>query len=417
MTFRIIHVSFALFIAATLSAQELCAQELQVDLAGNAGEVEAAAVGVLLDELRLIARTDRDRGRSVAGVDTGSLTVGPLRLAGPTRLLMTTPLGVYPWSSVLTAGGGALLDAARVPSGRFGAALRADDAYAFVMRRSATLHRFGAGGRIGHGSGLEAELAAVFSRLAPAPEGTPYEEGTPSEVGTPAGERVEPRERMIHAVARFRGTGSLLRVTALPVVMVADRLPLSGAGVVSAGLVADWLTLDGSLALAGRGYFTGDAKHAAGAAAALRMRVAADSWPSLELRSRWRADARPEQVMSARLAAGAGVSSGLAGSAEISHRKTRSSDRVRVSGRAEVRDRGNRAWLSGSANVTGDRTTPRVEIGTRLQVDPRLQLTVAAGWAGEWSARVECVLREAGNEARLDLEDDGDWAVGLTLGR
>lgn len=406
MTFRIIRVSFALSIAATLSAQEL-----KVDLAGNAGKVEAAAVGVLLDELRLIARTDRDRGRSVAGVDTESLTVGPLRLAGPTRLLMTTPLGVYPWSSVLTAGGGALLDAARVPSGRFGAALRADDAYVFVMRRSATLHRFGAGGRIGHGSGLEAELAAVFSRLAPAPEGTPSEEGTP------AGERVEPRERMIHAVARFRGTGSLLRVTALPVVMAADRLPLSGAGVVSAGLVADWLTLDGSLALAGRGYFTGDAKHAAGATAALRMRVAADSWPSLELRSRWRADAKPEQVMSARLAAGAGVSSGLAGSAEISHRKTRSSDRVRVSGRAEARDRGNRAWLSGSANVTGDRTTPRVEIGTRLQVDPRLQLTVAAGWAGEWSARVECVLREAGNEARLDLEDDGDWAVGLTLGR
>ena len=411
MTSCIIRVSFALSVAAILSAQELSAQELQVDLAGNAAEVEAAAVGVLLDELRLIARTDRDRGRSVAGVDTGSLTVGPLRLSGPTRLLMTTPLGVYPWSSVLTAGGGALLDAARVPSGRFGVALRADDAYVFVMRRSATLHRFGAGGRIGHGSGLEAELAAVFSRLAPAPEGTPSKEGTP------AGERVEPRERMIHAVARFRGTGSLLRVTALPVVMSADRLPLSGAGVVSAGLVADWLTLDGSLALAGRGYFTGDAKHAAGAAAALRMRVAADSWPSLELRSRWRADAAPEQVMSARLAAGAGVSSGLAGSAEISHRKTRSSDRVRVSGRAEARDRGNRAWLSGSANVTGDRTTPRVEIGTRLQVDPRLQLTVAAGWAGEWSARVECVLREAGNEARLDLEDDGDWAVGLTLGR
>lgn len=410
MTSCIIRVSFALSVAAILSAQELSAQELQVDLAGNAAEVEAAAVGVLLDELRLIARTDRDRGRSVAGVDTGSLavgalTVGPLRLSGPTRLLMTTPLGVYPWSSVLTAGGGALLDAARVPSGRFGAALRADDAYVFVMRRSATLHRLGAGGRIRHGSGLEAELAAVYSRLAPAPE------------EAPAGERVEPRERMIHAVARFRGTGSLLRVTALPVVMAADRLPLSGAGVVSAGLVADWLTLDGSLALAGRGYFTGDAKHAAGAAAALRMRVAADSWPSLELRSRWRADAAPEQVMSARLAAGAGVSSGLAGSAEISHRKTRSSDRVRVSGRAEARDRGNRAWLSGSANVTGDRTTPRVEIGTRLQVDPRLQLTVAAGWAGEWSARVECVLREAGNEARLDLEDDGDWAVGLTLGR
>lgn len=411
MTSCIIRVSFALSVAAILSAQELSAQELQVDLAGNAAEVEAAAVGVLLDELRLIARTDRDRGRSVAGVDTGSLTVGPLRLAGPTRLLMTTPLGVYPWSSVLTAGGGALLDAARVPSGRFGVALRADDAYVFAMRRSATLHRFGAGGRIGHGSGLEAELAAVFSRLAPAPEATPSKEGTPS------GERVEPRERMIHAVARFRGTGSLLRVTALPVVMAADRLPLSGAGVVSAGLVADWLTLDGSLALAGRGYFTGDAKHAAGAAAALRMRVAGDSWPSLELRSRWRADAAPEQVMSARLAAGAGVSSGLAGSAEVSHRKTRSSDRVRVSGRAEARDRGNRAWLSGSANVTGDRTTPRVEIGTRLQVDPRLQLTVAAGWAGEWSARVECVLREAGNEARLDLEDDGDWAVGLTLGR
>ena len=417
MTSCIIRVSFALSVAAALSAQELSAQELQVDLAGNAGKVEAAAAGVRLDELRLIARTDRDRGRSVAGVDTGSLTVGPLRLAGPTRLLMTTPLGVYPWSSVLTAGGGALLDAARVPSGRFGAALRADDAYVFVMRRSATLHRFGAGGRIRHGSGLEAELAAVFSRLTPAPEGTPSKEGTPSEEETPAGERVEPRERMIHAVARFRGTGSLLRVTALPVVMAADRLPLSGAGVVSAGLVADWLTLDGSLALAGRGYFTGDAKHAGGAAAALRMRVAADSWPSLELRSRWRADARPEQVMSARLAAGAGVSSGLAGSAEISHRKTRSSDRVRVSGRAEARDRGNRAWLSGSANVTGDRTTPRVEIGTRLQVDPRLQLTVAAGWAGEWSARVECVLREAGNEARLDLDDDGDWAVGLTLGR
>ncbi|MDD9988473.1 MAG: hypothetical protein OXQ31_19510 [Spirochaetaceae bacterium] len=42
---------------------------------------------------------------------------------------------------------------------------------------------------------------------------------------------------------------------------------------------------------------------------------------------------------------------------------------------------------------------------------------MAAAWAGEWSARVECVLREAGNEARLDLDDDGDWAVGLTLGR
>ena len=200
MTSCIIRVSFALSVAAILSAQELSAQELQVDLAGNAAEVEAAAVGVLLDELRLIARTDRDRGRSVAGVDTesltvGALTVGPLRLSGPTRLLMTTPLGVYPWSSVLTAGGGALLDAARVPSGRFGAALRADDAYVFVMRRSATLHRLGAGGRIRHGSGLEAELAAVYSRLAPAPK------------EAPAGERVEPRERMIHAVARFRGTG------------------------------------------------------------------------------------------------------------------------------------------------------------------------------------------------------------------
>ena len=400
MTSCIIRVSFALSVAATLSAQEL-----QVDLAGDAAEVEAAAVEVRLDELRLIARTDRNTERSVAGFDTESLTVGPLRLAGLTRLLMTTPLGVYPWSSMLTADGGALLDASRIPSGRFGAALRADDAYVFVMRRSATLNRFGAGGRIRHGSGLEAELAAVFSRLAPAPGGTPAEQ------------RVEPRERMVHAVARFRGTGSLLRVTAMPVVMAADRLPLSGAGVVSAGLVADWLTLDGVLAIAGRGYFTGDAKHAGGAAAALRMRVAGDSWPSLELRSRWRADARPEQVMSARLAAGAGVSSGLAGSAEISHRKTRSSDRVRVSGRAEARDRGNRAWLSGSANVTGDRTTPRVEIGTRLRVDPRLQLTVAAGWAGEWNARVECVLREAGNEARLDLDDDGDWAVGLTLGR
>lgn len=400
MTSCIIRVSFALSVAATLSAQEL-----QVDLAGKAAEVETAAVEVLLDELRLIARTDRDTERSAAGVDTASLTVGPLRLAGLPRLLMTTPLGVYPWSSVLTADGGALLDAARVPSGRFGAALRADDAYVFVMRRSATLNRFGAGGRTRHGSGLEAELAAVFSRLAPAPGGTPPEQ------------RVEPRERMIHAVARFRGTGSLLRVTAMPVVMAADRLPLSGAGVVSAGLVADWLTLDGSLALAGRGYFTGDAKHAAGAAAALRMRAAGDSWPSLELRSRWRADARPEQMMSARLAAGAGVSSGLAGSAEISHRKTRSSDRVRVSGRAEARDRGNRAWLSGSANVTGDRTAPRVEIGTRLRIAPRLQLTVAAGWAGAWSARVECVLREAGNEARLDLADDGDWAVGLALGR
>lgn len=400
MTSRIIRVSFVLSIATAVSAQEL-----QVDLAGAGGEVEAAAIDVRLDGLSLMARTHRGRGRSVAGVDTESVSMGPLRLAGLARLVMISPLGVYPWSSVLTADGGAFLDTARVPSGRFGAALRAGDGYFYVMRRSATLDRLGAGARIRRGAGLDAELAAVFSKLAPDPEGVADDV------------RPEPRERMIHALARLRGTGSLLRVTAMPIVMAADRLPMSGAGVVGAGLFADWLTLDGSLALAGRGYFTGDGMHAAGATAAFRMRFASDSGPSLELRSRWRADSKPEQVMSARLALRAGATRGLSGSAEISHRKTRSSDRVRVSGRAEARDRGNRGWLSGSMSMSGDRTTSRVEIGTRLQVDPRLQLTMAVGWAGEWSARVECVLREAGNEARLELEDGSDWEVGLRLGR
>ena len=399
MTLRIIPFVLALSVAAASSAQEL-----QVDLAGNGPEVDAAAFDLRLQEVRLMARTHRGRGRSVAGVDTESLTMGPLRLAGLARLVMTSPLGLYPWSSALTVAGSPFLDAAQVPSGRFGAALRADAGYFYVMRRSATLERFGIGGRIRHDAGLEAELAAVFSRLTPEPVGA-------------ADARTEPRERMIHAAARIRGTGNLLQVTAVPIVMAADRLPLSGAGVVSAGLVTDWLTLDGSLALAGRGYFTGDAKHAAGATTAIRMRAAGASGQSLELRSQWRADAAPERVVSARLAVGAGSTSGFSGRAEISHRKTRSSDRVRVSGRAEARDRGNRGWLSGSVSTAGNRTTSRVEMGARLQVAPQLQLTVAAGWAGEWSARVECVLREARNQARLDLDDDGDWGIGLTLRR
>ena len=406
MTSRIIRVSFALSIAIAIStATAVPAQELEVDLTGTGGTVESAAVETRLEGLRLMARTHRVAGRSVAGVDTESLTMGPLRLAGLARLVMTSPLGVYPWSSALTRPGGAFLEAARLPSGRFGAALRSDEAYVYVMRRSATLDRFGAGGRVRHGSGLEGELAVAVSRISTEPGGA----------ANPV--RAEPGERMIHAVARLRGTGTLLRVTAMPILMAADGLPLSGAGVVGAGLFADWLTLDGSLALAGRSYFTGDAKRAAGATAALRMRIANDAGQSLELRSRWRADSAPEQVMSARLGVGARTASGFSGSAEVSHRRTRSSDRLRVSGRVEARDRGNSGWLSGSVSVAGGRATSRVEIGTRLHVAPPLQLTVAAGWAGEWSARVECVLREAGNEARLELEDDGDWALGLELGR
>lgn len=400
MTHRIIRVSLALSIATVVPAQEL-----EVDLTGTGGEVEAAAVEARLEGLRLMARTHRVKERSVAGVDTDSLTMGPLRLAGLARLAVTSPLGVYPWSSALAAPGGAFLDAARLPSGRFGAALRTDEAYVYAMRRSATLDRFGAGGRVRHGTGLEGELAVVFSRMSTDPGGA-------------AGRaRAELGEGMIHAAARLRGTGSLLRVTAVPIVMAADRLPLSGAGVVGAGLVADWLTLDGSLALAGRGYFTGDAKHAAGATAALRVRAADDSGQSLELRSRWRADSTPEQVMSARLGVGARTTSGVFGTAEISHRRTPSSDRLRVSGRAEARDRGNSGWLSASVSFAGGRATPRVEIGTRLQVAPPLRLTVATGWTGTWSARVECVLREAGNQARLQLDDDGDWAIGLDLRR
>lgn len=400
MTSHIVPVVFAWSIAATVPAQEL-----QVGLAGNGGVVEAAAVDVRLEDVRMMARTHRGRGRSVVGVDTDSLAMGPLRLSGLARLVLTSPLGLYAWSSTPTRAGGAHLDLARVPTGRFGAALRADEGYFYVMRRSATLDRVGVGGSIRHGSGLEGELAVVVSRIA-------TERGGAGDLA-----RTEPRERMIHAAARLRGTGGLLRVTVIPIAMASDRLPLSGAGVVSAGLSADWLTLDGSLALAGRGYLTGDAKRASGATATLRMRAADDSGHSLELRSRWRADATPEQVTSARLAAAAGNTSRLSGHAEISYRRTRSSERVRVSGRAEAREGANRGWLSGSVSMAGDQTTASVEVGTRLQLAPRLQVTMAAGWDGEWGARVECLLREAGNEARLELDDDGDWKIGLALGR
>ena len=383
-------------------------QGLQVDLAGNGGEVAGASADLRLQGIRLIARTHAGTGRSVVGLDTHSLSVGPLRLAGLARVLMASPLGLYPWSSALTAASGPLLDGAQVPSGRFGAALRADDAgYFYVMRRSRELSRLGGGAWIRHDAGLDAELAAVFSRLAP-------------ESVSAAGDHAPsaPAARMVHAAVRFRATGDLLAVTAVPIIMAADRLPPAGAGVVSAGLASGPLTVDGSLAFAGRRYFTGDAKRAAGTTAAFRVRAAGDAGQSLELRSQWRSGASPERVLTARLAAGAGAASGFYGTAEVSHRTTRSSDRVRVSARAEARDGGNRGWLSGSLSTTGGRTTSRIEVGARLQAAPEVQLTVAAGWAGkEWSARVGCVLRGAGHQVDLDLDDDGDWGIGLQLRR
>ncbi len=401
MTLRIIRVAaFALFTAAASWAQEL-----QVDLKGTGGQIAAASVDLDLDQVRLVARTHRGTGRSVAGVDTESLTVGPLRLAGLARLLTASPLDRYPWSSALTGAGGPRLDRAQTPSGRFGAALRAGDAlYFYAMRRSATVIRLGAGGRVVHDAGLAADLAAVFTRLSAEPGGPVAGAAPPA-----------PRAQMIHAAARFGGAGDLLEVTAVPIVMAADRLPPAGAGIVSAGLNWGWLALDGSLAFAGGRYFTGDAKRATGGSAAVRMRAAGDRGQSLELRSRWRYDASPERVVSARLAAGAGAATGFYGRAEVSHRTTRSSNRVRLSARVEARDRGARGWLSGSVSAAGGRTTHRIEVGGRLQASPDLRLTVAAGWSGEWNARVECVLQVAGHEVELDAADDGDWGIGLRL--
>ena len=401
MTFLIIRVAaIALFAAAATAAR---AQELQVDLKGTGAQVAAASVDLDLDRVRLIARTHRSTRRSVVGVDTEPLTVGPLRLAGLARVLTASPLDLYPWSSALTAAGGALLDRARTPSGRFGASLRAGDAlYFYAMRRSATMGRLGAGGRVDHDAGLSAELAAAFTYLS-------------TEPGGPAAAAPAPRARMLHAAVRVRGAGDLLDVTAVPIVMAADRLPPAGAGVVSAGL--DWgrLALDASLAFAGRRYFTGDAKRAAGASAAVRMRAVGEAGQSLELRSRWRYDSSPERVLSARLTSGAGAATGFFARAEVSHRLTRRSDGVRLSARAEARDRGARGWLSGSVSATGGRTTHRIEVGARLQAAPDLRFTVAAGWAGEWNARVEWVLQAAGHEVEFDVDHDNDWGIGLRL--
>ena len=388
---------FALFAAAASGAQEL-----QVALKGTGGQIAAASVDLDLDRVRLVARTHRGTGRSVAGVDTESLTAGPLRLTGLAGILISSPLNRYPWSSALTAAGGSVLDRAQTPSGRFGAALRAGDAfYLYAMRRSAAVARFGAGGRVAHDSGLAADLAAVLTRLSAKP-------GKPA--SAPA-----PRSQMIHAAARFHGAGDLLEVTAVPIVMAADRLPPAGAGIFSAGMKWGWLALDGSLAFADGRYFTGDAKRAAGSSAAVRLRATRAGGQSLELRSRWRYDASPERVVSARLAAGAGAVTGFYGRAEVSHRTTRSSHSVRVSARTEARGRDARGWLSGSVSSAGGRMTPRVEAGARLQAAPDLRLTVAAGWAGEWHARVECVLQAAGHEVELDADHDGDWGMRLRL--
>lgn len=401
MTLFIIRVAaIALFAAAAW------AQELQIDLKGTGAQVAAASIDLDLDRVRLVARTHLSTRRSVVGVDTEPLTVGPLRLAGLARVLTASPLDLYPWSSALTAAGGALLDRAQTPSGRFGASLRAGDAsYFYAMRRSATMGRIGAGGRVDHGAGLAAELAAAFTYLATGPGGGPVAAAAP-----PA-----PRARMIHAAARFRGAGDLLDVTAVPIVMAADRLPPAGAGIVSAGLDWGWLALDGSLAFAGRRYFTGDAKRAAGASAAVRMRAAGEAGQSLELRSRWRYGTSPERLLSARLASGGGAATGFFARAAVSHRLTRRSDGVRLSARAEARDRGASGWLSGSVSATGGRTSHRIEVGARLQAAPDLRLTVAAGWAGEWNARVECVLQAAGHEVEIDVDHDDDWGIGLRL--
>lgn len=395
--------AIALFAAAATAAR---AQELQVDLKGTGAQVAAASVDLGLDRVRLIARTHLGTRRSVVGVDTESLTVGPLRLAGLARVLTASPLDLHPWSSALTAAGGAPLDRARTPSGRFGASLRAGDAfYLYAMRRSATVGRFGAGGRVDHEAGLTAELAAAFTDLSTGPGGPVAAAAAPA-----------PRARMIHAAARVRGAGDLLDVTAVPIVMAADRLPPAGAGIVSAGLDWGWLALDGSLAFAGKRYFTGDAKRAAGASAAVRMRAAGEAGQSLELRSRWRYGTSPERVVSARLASsGAGAATGFFARAEVSHRLTRRSDGVRLSARAEARDRGARGWLSGSVSATGGRTSHRIEVGARLQAAPDLRLTVAAGWSGEWNARVECVLQAAGHEVEMDVDHDNDWGIGLRL--
>ena len=415
---RIIRVA-ACVLCAAAAASSVWAQEPQdsgptledfvptvrVDLQGNGGRIAAASVDLDLDRVRLIARTHRSTGRSVVGIDTEPLTVGPLRLAGLAGLITASPLGRYPWSSALTRAGAPLLDRSRTPSGRFGAALRAGDAfYVYAMRRSAAVARFGAGGRIAHGSGLAAEVAAVFTRLSAAPGGPAAGAAPPA-----------PREQMIHAAARIGGAGDLLKVTAVPIVMVADRQPAAGAGIVSAGLGWGWLAVDGSLAFADRRYFTGDAKRATGGSAAVRMRAAGGRGQTLELRSRWRYDASPERVVSARLAAGAGAATGFSGRAEVSHRTTRSSQRVSISARVEARDHGARGWLSGAVSGTGGRTTHRFEVGARLQPAPDLRLTVAAGWAGEWNARVECVLQAAGHQVEWDADDDGDWGIGVRL--
>lgn len=403
MTFLIIRVAaIALFAAAATAAR---AQELQVDLKGTGAQVAAASVDLDLDRLRLIARTHRSTRRSVVGIDTEPLTVGPLRLAGLARVLTASPLDLYPWSSALTAAGGAPLDRAQTPSGRFGASLRAgDDLYFYAMRRSATVGRLGAGGRVDHDAGLAAELAAAFTDLSTGPGGSVAAAAPPA-----------PGARMIHAAARVRGVGDLLDVTAVPIVMAADRLPPAGAGIVSAGLDWGWLALDGSLAFAGRRYFTGDAKRAAGASAAVRMRAAGEAGQSLELRSRWRYGTSPERVVSARLASGGGAATGFFARAEVSHRLTRRSDGVRLSARAEARARGARGWLSGSVSATGGRPSHRIEVGARLQAAPDLRLTVAAGWSGEWNARVECVLQAAGHEVEMDVDHDNDWGIGLRL--
>ena len=403
MTERAISIAAA---AALLVATVSWGQELRVDLKGTGDELSIAAVDLRLDEVRLIGRTHRGTGRTVAGADTELLSVGPLRLVGLARILMVSPLGLYPWSAALTAASGPRLDAAQIPSGRVGVALRAADGlYLYALRRSETLARVGAGASFSHDSGLAAELAAVVSRLQSEPGSA--RSADPS----------EPRARMIHAAARLSGAGELLEVTAVPIVMAVDALPPAGAGIVSAALAADWLTLGGSLALASERYFTGDAKAAAGATAALRVRAAGEAGQSLELRSQWRAGASAERVLSARLTVGSGTRSGLYGSAEVSHRRTLSSDRARFSARAEARDGGNRGWLSGSVSTSGSATTPRIEVGARLQASPALQLTVAVGRAKEWSFRVEGVLRIGRQEVELDLDDDGDWGLGLLLRR
>lgn len=400
--------AFALCAAVSAWAQdpEDFAPDLHVDLKGNGGRIAAASVDLDLDRVLLVARTHRGTGRSVVGIDTEPFTVGPLRLAGLAGLVTASPLDRYPWSSALTGAGAPLLDRSQSPSGRFGAALRAGGGfYVYAMRRSATVARFGAGGRFAHDAGLAADVAAVFTRLSAKP-------GAPAAGSAPPA----PRSQMIHAAARVGGAGDLLQVRAVPIVMAADRQPPAGAGIVSAGLDWGWLAVDGSLAFADRRYFTGDAKRATGGSAAVRMRVAGGRGGTLDVRSHWRYDASPERVVSARLASAAGAAAGFSGRAEVSHRTTRSSQRVRLSARVEAREQGARGWLSGAVSATtGGRATHRVEVGTRLQPAPDLRLTIAAGWAGEWNARIEWVLQAAGHQVEWDADDDGDWGLGLRL--